>query len=165
MSRTTKLLLVGAAAALLGAPSAAAHVSIKASTLRAGSFAGFAIHVPNERDRASTVKVTVRMPAGLAFVTVPPKEGWRVAVATERLDRPIVVCGERVTERVTSVTWSRGVIRPGQSGEFAVSAKLPDNAGRQLVFPAVQTYSNGEVVRWLGPTGGDQPAPRLRIGS
>jgi hypothetical protein len=32
-----------------------------------------------------------------------------------------------------------------------------------LEFPAVQTYDNGDVVRWTGPEDADEPAARLAI--
>jgi hypothetical protein len=31
------------------------------------------------------------------------------------------------------------------------------------VFPANQTYSNGEVVRWIGPPDADEPASRVTL--
>jgi hypothetical protein len=36
-------------------------------------------------------------------------------------------------------------------------------AGTLLTFKAVQTYSNGEVVRWIGPPSADEPAPQVMV--
>jgi periplasmic copper chaperone A len=36
-----------------------------------------------------------------------------------------------------------------------MSAKVPDAAGQTLAFPALQNYSSGEVVRWIGPPDAD----------
>ena len=38
-----------------------------------------------------------------------------------------------------------------------------DAAGSSLVFPAVQTYSGGEVVRWIGDESADEPAPAIAV--
>ena len=42
---------------------------------------------------------------------------------------------------------------------------VPDKAGGTLAFKAVQTYSNGEVVRWIGPPDADEPAPQVKLTS
>jgi hypothetical protein len=44
-----------------------------------------------------------------------------------------------------------------------MSAKLPNAAGQSVVFPSVQTYSSGEVVRWIGAADADTPAPRVLL--
>jgi periplasmic copper chaperone A len=40
---------------------------------------------------------------------------------------------------------------------------VPDKAGSTLAFPAVQTYSSGEVVRWIGPPDAEEPAPQVKL--
>jgi uncharacterized protein DUF1775 len=60
---------------------------------------------------------------------------------------------------VSEVTWKGGTIQPGQYQDFSVSADpLPSGVG-QLVFKAVQTYSNGAVVRWIDLPQAGQPEP------
>jgi len=159
-----RLLLVPlAAAALALAPAAAAHVTVNPNEVPADSFSRFAVRVPNERPNADTVKVTLQLPEGLFFVSFQPKEGWTRTVTMETLDRPAEVFGEKVTERIATVTWEGGSIAPGEFDEFGISAKVPNAPGRALVFPAVQTYANGEVVRWIGPPDADEPAPRVTL--
>ena len=41
--------------------------------------------------------------------------------------------------------------------------QVPGKAGDTLTFKALQTYSNGEVVRWIGPEGSDNPAPTVSV--
>lgn len=153
-----------AVAALLFAPAAAAHVTVNPNEVAADSFARFAIRVPNERPNADTTKVTVRLPQGLFFVSFQPKPGWKRTVTMQKLDPPATVFGEKVTERVATVTWEGGRIAPGEFDEFGMSAKVPNAPGRTLVFPALQTYSNGEIVRWIGPRDADEPASRVTLG-
>lgn len=79
------------------------------------------------------------------------------------LDEPIEVEGERITERIGTVTWSGGRIEPGEFQEFGVSFRTPDEPGTDLAFPTVQRYSDGEVVRWIGPPDSEEPAPTVAI--
>jgi uncharacterized protein YcnI len=157
----TALILAAVTAALL-APSAAAHVTLNPDAVPADSFSRFAVRVPTERG-VPTVKVTVRIPDGLTFVSFQPKPGWTRTVQTVKLAKPVTVEGETVTERTSTVTWSGGKIGPGEFDEFGMSAHVPNSPGRDLVFPAVQTYANGEVVRWIGDPDADEPAPRVKL--
>jgi Domain of unkown function (DUF1775) len=40
---------------------------------------------------------------------------------------------------------------------------VPEEAGSDMTFPAVQVYSNGETVRWIGPPDADSPAPTVAV--
>jgi uncharacterized protein YcnI len=161
MPRRTIVPLV--AAALILTPAAAAHVTIDPDAVPADSFARFDIRVPNERDNASTTKLAVKLPKGLVEVSFQPKPGWKRSVTMEKLAEPVTVEGETVSEQVGTVTWQGGKIAPGEFDEFGLSAKVPDEPGAKLTFPAVQTYSNGEVVRWIGAPDADEPAPQVTL--
>jgi periplasmic copper chaperone A len=158
----TRTVLSCALAALIAAPIAAAHVTVNPSTAAAGSFARFDVRVPTERD-VDTTEVTLQLPEGLFFVSFQPKPGWTRTVKMEQLAQPVEVFGDEITERVASVTWSGGRIAPGEFDEFGMSARMPEQAGTELVFPALQTYAGGEVVRWIGPPDADEPAPRIEV--
>ena len=82
-----------------------------------------------------------------------------------RLDEPVEAYGERHSEQVDTVTFTtRGEgIRPGQFQDFGLSLGMPDRAGTALTFKALQTYSNGEVVRWIGGPDAEEPAPQVRL--
>ena len=145
--------------------SADAHVTINPREWEAGGFARFAVRVPNERDTADATRITMRLPENVLSASFQPVEGWRRTVQMERLDEPIEEEGEDpITERLATVTWSGGRIKPGEFQEFGVSFQVPDDAvGESLAFPALQRYSNGEVVRWIGPEEADEPAPRVEV--
>jgi uncharacterized protein YcnI len=154
------LVLVGA---LLAIPAAGAHVTISPRTLPANSFSSFAISVPDEAPDATTTKVTVQLPADLSSVSFQPMPGWERSVTMVRLAKPVTNDeGETVTDRIATVTWEGGAIAPGEFDEFVLSGRAPGTRGT-LIFPAVQTYSNGDVVRWIGDPGADSPAPRVTV--
>ena len=157
-----RVFLAATVAALLAAPAAAAHVTLNPREAALESFARFAVRAPNERPNADTVEVRVQIPEGVFFVSFQPKEGWKRTVEMEKLAEPVEIFGQKITERVASVTWSGGRIRPGEFDEFGMSARMPED-GTELVFPSIQTYSNGEVVRWIGPPDAEEPAPRVTL--
>ena len=139
---------------------ASAHVTVKPNEVVAGGFQTFFVQVPNERDDASTTKVEIEFPHAFASVSFQPKPGWKRTVKMVTFDEPIEAFGEEVTEGVGTVTWSGGEIAPGEFETFYFSAgTVPEG---ELVFPSLQTYSSGEVVRWIGPPDSDEPAPVVR---
>jgi uncharacterized protein YcnI len=160
--RSVWLIAAAGVAALLTLASAAhGHVTVQPDEAVVGSFARFVVRVPNERDAATTTKIEVRFPP-LAFVSFQPKEGWKRTVTMTKLEEPIEVFGERITEAVETVTWSGGEIGPGEFDEFGFSARVPESQA-VLEFAALQTYSNGELVRWIGPEDSDEPAARVSL--
>jgi periplasmic copper chaperone A len=155
--------LSAVAAALLFTSAAAAHVTLNPGEWEAGGFARFAVRVPNESDNADTIEVTVRFPQSIISASFQPMPGWKRTIEMEPLDQPIEEEGEQITEHIASVTWTGGRIAPGEFEEFGVSFRVPETPGQELVFPAIQTYSDGEVVRWIGPPDADTPAPTVSV--
>ncbi|MGW3580501.1 YcnI family copper-binding membrane protein [Streptomyces rubiginosohelvolus] len=164
---------VAASTVLLIAGPAAAHVSVQpVGEAAKGGYATLNFKVPNERDQASTVKLEVSFPADHPLSSVTPQAvpGWDIKIDKSKLDKPLEVHGKKITEAVSKVTWTAddSEIAPGYFQQFPVSVgALPEDAD-QLVFKAIQTYDNKEVVRWIEePTEGgeepDSPAPVLKL--
>jgi uncharacterized protein YcnI len=153
-----KLIIVGTASVLTlsAAGPAFAHVTVQPAEGVVGSFSRFVVRVPNERDNASTIKIEVEFPP-LAFVSFMDVAGWERSVEMRTLGEPLEVFGEEIREAVGTATWEGGEIQPGEFQEFGFSARLPDQPST-LEFPALQTYSSGEVVRWIGPPDSEEPA-------
>jgi uncharacterized protein YcnI len=145
---------------------AEAHVTIDSlgAAEQGGESAKFAFSVPNEQDDATTLKVAVQLPTDhpLASVSVAPKPGWDIVTTTRKLTTPVEVEGAQVDTVVDTITWTStdGTgIGKDQFDQFWISAgPLPDDVDH-LEFPAVQTYSDGDVVRWIDPTpaNGEEP--------
>ncbi|MCQ0024677.1 YcnI family protein [Streptomyces somaliensis DSM 40738] len=172
----SRLALVGGAAlssVLLLPPAAHAHVTVQPQGQATKSgYATVNFKVPNERDGASTVKLEVTLPRDhpMASAMPQPVPGWTVEVEKAKLDTPLVVHGRKITEAPAKITWtaSGSKIGPGQFQQFPVSlGRLPESADR-LVFKALQTYDDKEVVRWIeeaqeGAAEPDSPAPVLEL--
>jgi periplasmic copper chaperone A len=151
-------------AALVLPVTAAAHVTLDPGEWEAGGFARFSIRVPNEQPDADTTEISVQFPESVISASFQPVPGWERTVEMVALEEPIEEEGEEpITERIATVTWTGGTIRPGEFQEFGVSFQVPETVGADLVFPAVQTYSNGETVRWIGPPDADTPAPMVTV--
>jgi periplasmic copper chaperone A len=153
-------------AAALALPAAAsAHVTLQPNTAPADGFTRLDVRVPNERDDAATVKVDVQLPPGFAFVSYEPRPGWEVEVKREKAEQPIEVEeGLEVDEEIRQITWSGGRIGPGEFVDFGLSLRMPKGeAGDKLTFKALQTYDDGDVVRWIGPEDADEPAPIVTL--
>lgn len=154
---------------LLSAP-ASAHVGVQPGEAAKGGYATIDFKVPNERDNASTTQLEVNFPVDQPLTSVMPQDvpGWTVTVEKSPLAKPLTIHGKQINEAVTKVTWSGGKIGPGKFQQFPVSVgKLPENA-EQMVFKSIQTYDNGEVVRWIeeakeGAAEPQNPAPVLKL--
>ncbi|MCU1455597.1 MAG: nuclear export factor [Acidimicrobiales bacterium] len=158
-SLTAAAIVVSLTIVLAG--SASAHVTVDGNAPK-GGFGQFAFSVPNESGTASTTKVEVQLPQDtpLALVSAQAKAGWTVTITKRKLAKPITADGETVTEAVDTITWSGGKIGPGQYDTFGVSGGPFPTSVDQMVFKAIQTYSDGKEVAWIEPTppGGQEPA-------
>ncbi len=142
MKRTSFFALL----ALVLVPPAMAHVEASPEKVPADGVARITLAAEGE-ESVPAVKVSVQMPAGSTNVTAHPARGWKRSV------------------KGRLVTWSGGEIQPGEVGKFSFSAHMPATPGRVLVFPALVTYANGEVVHWIGAESSATPAPRVELGA
>ena len=163
-----------AAALVIGAGTALAHVSVNPGEVAPGSYTKLTFRVPNESDSgASTDKLVITIPAATPFSTVRSKQtpGWTAELIETQLPAPVAAGGTNITKAITSVVFTAddgGEILPGQFGEFDLNVgPVPDVD--QIVFFAEQTYSDGTVVNWneIAAEGAteepEHPAPILKV--
>ncbi|HSK17470.1 MAG TPA: YcnI family protein [Gaiellaceae bacterium] len=158
-----RLILFVLAVVLIAPAGAAAHVTIQPGNWEAGAFARMAFRVPNERDDAETVSITVQFPENVPtarFQYHPVCE--RETETQEDTDAE----GETI-QRVISVTWTCDpAIAVDGFDELGISFRVPEDAapGDEILFPTTQVYSSGEEVGWIDPDPeADSPAPRITI--
>jgi uncharacterized protein YcnI len=157
-----------------GATPASAHVTVNPGEATQGGYTRVAFRAPTESDTASTTKLEVFLPEAspIASVSTMPVPGWTVTVEKKKKPAaPVEAHGAQITEVVSKITWTAtgsAAIKPGEFQEFPVSmGPLPKVD--QLVFKALQTYSDGSVVRWIEdpPANGgedpEHPAPVLKL--
>lgn len=169
-----RVLITGALAAgvvLAGAGAASAHVTVHPDSYPKGAEDGtITFRVPNEEDNANTTKLDVYFPAAqpIPSVLVSPVPGWTAKIKSVTLKTPIKTDDGTITDAVSEITWTGGKIAPGQYQDFTVAFGQLPTTGSQLVFKALQTYSDGNIVRWidLQQPGQDEPAhpaPTLQL--
>jgi uncharacterized protein YcnI len=129
---------------IVGAAVADAHVTVHSKDAKpGGTNATLVFKVPNEEDNAKTTKIEIDLPTATPLVGVVPQapSGWTAAVTADK------------------IVFSGGSISGDDDVEFPVKvAQLPKS--NTIVFKALQTYSNGDVVRWIDQAaeGGPEPA-------
>ena len=154
--RAGSVLTVAAAAVLLGAAPAFAHVTAQPGEAEQGGYTVINMRVPNESDTAGTIKLEITLPAEhpITGVRTTPVPGWTATMVKAPLAQPIESHGRTITEAVRTVTWT--ATRAPGSGPASSSSSplslgpLPTDTDL-LVIPAVQTYDDGEVVAWDQP--------------
>ena len=159
---------VGLFLAVAAPLAASAHVTIDPSAAEPGAYTVITVKVPNESATASTNKVELQLPSDTPFSSVRyvPVPGWSAELVTEMLPEPVTVGDNEITEAITSVIWtaeSGSEIGDGQLQQFDLSVgPVPDTGS--VMLPAIQTYTDGEVVEW-NEEGEDaeNPAPVLYI--
>jgi uncharacterized protein YcnI len=173
LPRVRALAGVGLAAGLVVgfALPASAHVTLHSTdAVQGGSDALLSVRVPNEESSATTSQVEVDFPisAPMLNMLVEPTPGWTFQVTQTTLPTPIKTDDGTFTEVVTKVVWSGGTIPVGGYQDFHLDVStLPKVPTLQV--KALQTYSNGDVVRWIDPAPAagqpmpDHPAPTLDL--
>jgi uncharacterized protein YcnI len=159
------LVMLVALAVLAPATAGWAHVTLQPGSMPRGAsdmIVGFA--VPNESTTdATTTQVEIDFPASNPILGVHAQAiaGWTVAVETTTLPKPVTTDDGQITQAVSKVTWTAtaGGFGPDQYMLFNVLAGTLPSKGNQLVFKALQTYSDGTVVSWIDPIVKGTPEP------
>ena len=162
---------VGALILAVAAP-ASAHVTVNPNTASQGGYSKVTFRVPNETTDADTTTLEVNLPMDtpVPSVSLKPVNGWTAVAVKSKLATPIKVHDTEITEAVSKITWTAqpgAASKPGEFQEFDVSlGPLP--TATQMIFKALQTYSDGTVVRWIDEPATDgtepeHPAPVLKL--
>lgn len=150
---TARRMLAGASLAMacltLQAAPALAHVTVWPRTAAPGGYERYVVRVPNEKNTATT-RVEIHFPTEVrisSFLEVP---GWNLQVLTDSAGK------------ITGAVWT-GTLPPKRFVEFPFIGVNPKSGTTRLVWPAFQTYADGEVVQWTGPAGSKRPASATEL--
>ncbi|WP_416292635.1 YcnI family protein [Paenibacillus illinoisensis] len=146
-SKLTSTIAAGAAALMLFAGFASAHVTVSPAAAQTGAWQTYTIKIPSEKDLPTT-KITMKVPEGVAFKQYQPLAGWKIT--TEK----------NSSNEVTSITWevdgdNEGILA-GQFQQFNFVAQNPDTA-TEVAWDAFQYYSDGSIVEWTGQPSDSTP--------
>ena len=171
MRKRTTLSIAGVAGLFIAAAAplaASAHVTINPDSAEPGGYSQVTVNVPNESATAATNKVELQLPADTPFsyVGYVPVPGWSVELVKSTLPEPVQSGDSEITEATTSIVWTADAgseIADGQFQLFEIEVgPVPDTGS--IALPAIQTYTDGDVVEWTETTeDADYPAPVLYI--
>lgn len=143
-SRRLLTAAVVCAVATLAVPVLAfAHAVVFPRTSAPGAYERYVLRVPNEKTSATT-RVEIRFPNGARVTAFEDVAGWQLEVLTDS------------AKRIVGAVWT-GSLAPQRFVEFPFMAANPKEGGK-LVWPAYQTYADGERIEWTGEEGSKRPA-------
>jgi uncharacterized protein YcnI len=133
---------------LIGATSAGAHIQVTPTLAAPNDPVHFTVLVPGESEN-ETVKVELKVPADVLPFSFGTTPGWK---------RTLVEAPNGAVDRIV---WTGRMPKDGFA-EFSFLAGTPEKP-TTLTWKALQTYADGQVVRWIGAPGSEQPAPITRV--
>jgi uncharacterized protein YcnI len=138
-----RALPLAAAAALLLPTPLLAHVTVWPRTAARGAYERYVVRVPNEKDVATT-RVELRFPAEVRIASFQDVPGWQLEVLTDSAGK------------VIGAVWT-GTLAPKRFVELPFIGVNP-RSGERVVWPAYQTYADGQRVEWTGAPETKTPA-------
>lgn len=140
-------IVIAATAAMLACAPLFAHVTVWPRESKTGAYEKYVVRVPTE-GKVATASVEISVPEGVSVVSIGAPTGFTYEL-------------KRSGERVTGIVWTMQ-IKPGEFAEFSFMARNPKDAG-DIVWKAVQRFSDGTSTEWSGPRGDKHPAAITRI--
>ena len=134
---------------MLQAAPAQAHVTVWPRTAAPGGYERYVVRVPNEKNSATT-RIEIHFPAEVRISSFQDVAGWNLQVLTDSAGK------------ITGAVWT-GTLPPKRFVEFPFIGVNPKSGTTRLVWPAFQTYADGEVVQWNGPEGSKRPASATEL--
>ena len=144
--RTTTLRISLAIAAVLSIAlpaAAAAHIQVRPAQAAPVDPVLWTVLVPNERSEA-TVRIELQVPPGVSPFSFEDQPGWK---------RTLKLAPDQSIERIV---WD-GEVGPEGLARFTFLATTPEKEGT-IAWKALQHYEDGQVVRWIGGEGAEEPA-------
>jgi len=126
-----------------------AHAVVFPRQSAPGAYEKYVLRVPNEKAVATT-RVELRFPAGVRVTSFADVAGWELEIVRDSANA------------ITAAIWT-GTLPAQRFVEFPFVAVNPKTDAR-VVWPAYQTYADGERVEWTGPEGSKSPASVTTIG-
>ena len=143
--------LLACLAAIVAIPVLAfAHAVVYPRTSAPGAYERYVLRVPNEKT-AATTRVEIHFPSDLRVTSFEDVPGWQLEVLTDS------------AKRIVGAVWT-GTLPPQRFVELPFMAANP-KSGDRLVWPAYQTYADGERVEWTGDEGSKRPASITTLGT
>ncbi len=155
--------------ALATITSANAHVVFDDMSAESDSFHTAKLRVMHGCGDAPTTEVRINIPDDVTRITPRQLPGWDVSVVEKTLDKPVMLHGFEVKEKVGQVIWTGGSLPGFAFEQFEMRLFLPDSVGKSIYFKVEQICGEDELI-WdeIAKPGEDpwkleQPAPFIKL--
>ncbi|MDP4299618.1 YcnI family copper-binding membrane protein [Leptothrix discophora] len=137
-----------AAALLIAAFGAQAHVTLEEGDAIAGTYYKAALQVGHGCDGTPVHTVVVRLPAGFKGAKPTPKAGWKIDITRSALAQPYVSHGKTIADDVSEIRWTaqspEARLQDAWYDSFVLRGQLPDQPG-PLWFKVLQVCDQGQI--------------------
>jgi uncharacterized protein YcnI len=144
-------------------PAASADVNISPATADQGGAAELTFQVRNDRPGVFTTKVEIQFPEATPIAEVYPMSvsDWAPVATSRNLDTPVDgIHNSGLTVVTSALTWIRAENAPKAPAVENLKVQLgPLPKLNEMVLTVLQTYSDGKVVRFSGPSAAGPAGP------
>lgn len=140
-----------------------AHITLEQSSAASGSTYKGVLRIPHGCDGSATTGITLQLPEGVQRAKPMPKPGWSLTTQTAKLKQPYDYYGDKISEDVSTISWSGGNLPDAQYDEFVFRARLPQKAGQTLYFKVTQQCEKGSTEWAALPGAQGEPAVALKL--
>jgi periplasmic copper chaperone A len=165
-------IITAAAALVLSATTALAHVSLERAETPVGATYKAVLRVPHGCDGKATHTVRVKLPEGFFNAKPQQKAGWTLEKIRGAYAKSYDNHGTAMKEGLKEVVWSGGNLGDDEYDEFVVRGSISGDLtpGDTLYFAVVQECAEGLKERWIEiPAAGkssdelEMPAPGVKL--
>ena len=128
-----------------------AHVTLNPKAVDPESYERVDVRVPVEQ-KDHTEKVELEVPKEVQVVNIQPVDEYKYKLDKDKKGN------------ITKITWTakgKG-IGPDEFIDLPLILASPKDEGKYS-FKAIQTYDNGDKVKWVGKENSEHPAPTLEV--
>ncbi|SFH47960.1 Uncharacterized protein YcnI [Palleronia marisminoris] len=167
---STRTFSLAAALLVAATQNAPAHATLEQESVTQNATEKLTVRLGHGCDGTPTLRVRVRIPAGMIAVKPMPKAGWTLKSVVAPYAEPHDHHGITVTEGVQEIVWS-GELDDAHYDEFVFRGRITDTveAERMLYVPVVQECADA-VERWIeipaegqSSDGLEMPAPGVMV--
>lgn len=167
---STRTFSLAAALLVAATQNAFAHATLEQESVTQNATEKLTVRIGHGCAGTPTLRVRVRIPAGMIAVKPMPKAGWTLETVVEPYAEPYNHHGNTLTEGVQEIVWS-GELDDAHYDEFVFRGRIADTveADRMLYVPVVQECADA-VERWIeipaeGQSSDDleMPAPGVMV--
>lgn len=151
-----------AAGLFLLAGNASAHVGFIQTEATQDSYVRFALKIPHGCSGKPTDTVRIQLPNGIQSAKPMPKAGWTLNTVRTPLAQPYTIHGKTVTEDVSEIIWSKGMLPDAFYDEFVFQAKVAAQPS-VLYFTVTQQCGADQLVWNERSHDAAHPAATLKV--